>query len=182
MPCPGGRRRSRVMGRTRSQAGSLVGLRSGKFGDDAECKIDSRSDAACGEDITVSHDSPLFVIGADQSQQIDVGPVRRSPTALEQAGRSNAPVHLACPPWRRTNQFADIPQLRIACDDRRRALIVTVIEDATDADVIVWLQFERPDEPFRCRAAALSSPALGTHSTCLGQWHPAAERGGAVRH
>ena len=65
---------------------SLRDLRSGKFGDDAECEVNSRSDAARSEDIAVAHDSRLFVTGADQGQQVDVGPMRRSPTPLQQPG------------------------------------------------------------------------------------------------
>ena len=52
------------------------------------------------------------------------------------------------------DQFRDIAEFRIAGDDRRRALVVAVVEDAADADVVIGLLFDRADQPFRCLAAA----------------------------
>ena len=60
----------------------------GKLGHDAECEVDSRRDTARCEDIAVAHDALLFVTGADQGQQVDLGPMRRRPTPLQQPGRT----------------------------------------------------------------------------------------------
>ncbi len=51
------------------------------------------------------------------------------------------------------NQFGHRAELGIAGDDGRRARIVTVVENAADADVAVALRLERADE-FLCRRAA----------------------------
>ncbi len=52
------------------------------------------------------------------------------------------------------DQFADGAEFRITGNDRRRAHVVAVIENAADADVIVWLHFERADQAFGGLAAA----------------------------
>ena len=64
----------------------LRDLQPGKFGDDTECEVDSRSDATRGEDIAVAHDTRLFVTGANQGQQVDIGPMRCGPAPLQQPG------------------------------------------------------------------------------------------------
>jgi hypothetical protein len=67
----------------------LDGLRdrlAGNLGDRTEAEIDARGDAACGDDVAVSHEPGLLVRGSDKGQEIRVGPVRRGTPSAEQAG------------------------------------------------------------------------------------------------
>ena len=69
----------------------LDGLRNlwpGHFGDDAECEVDARGDAARGEDMAVADDPTLLVTGADQRQQVYIGPMGRSPAPPQQSSRA----------------------------------------------------------------------------------------------
>ena len=72
-------------------------LRPGELGDDGEGEVDARRDAAGGEDVAVADDARLLVAGADQRQQVDVGPVRRGPPPLRNpaAPRRKAPMQTA---------------------------------------------------------------------------------------
>ena len=63
----------------------LRDLRSREFGDDPEREVDSRSDPARGKKILVAHNSSFFVRGANQRQEVHIGPVRRRPTPLQQS-------------------------------------------------------------------------------------------------
>gem|GEM_PF-3928007 len=55
---------------------------------------------------------------------------------------------------RKLDQLVDVAELRITGNDGRRALVVTVIENTADADIVVRLLFERPDQRFGIGAAA----------------------------
>ena len=55
---------------------------------------------------------------------------------------------------RERHQFGNRAELRIAGNDRRRPVILAVVEDAANADVLVRLGREREDQFFRRGAAA----------------------------
>ena len=58
----------------------------GDLGHDAEGEVDPRRHASRREDIAVAHDAPFLVAGADEGQEVDVGPMRRCPATLEKPG------------------------------------------------------------------------------------------------
>jgi hypothetical protein len=52
------------------------------FGDDSKSEINTRGYATCGKQITVFYDSSLFAFGPNEGQEINIGPVGRSPLPL----------------------------------------------------------------------------------------------------
>ena len=52
------------------------------------------------------------------------------------------------------DQFGNGAELGIAGNDRRRALVAAIVEDAADADIVVGLLFDRADQHFGRLAAA----------------------------
>ncbi|BCG96921.1 hypothetical protein MesoLj131a_57850 [Mesorhizobium sp. 131-2-1] len=61
--------------------------------------------------IAISHDASLLVTGADQGQQVDIGPMRGGPTSLQQSGRTKKKSahanrgHILCAPTLTPNEL-----------------------------------------------------------------------------
>jgi len=58
------------------------------FGNDAKPKIDACGHTTRRNDVAIFHRSCVFVCGSDERQKIGIGPVRRSPSPLQQTSHT----------------------------------------------------------------------------------------------
>ena len=77
----GGKWRIRIVFET--ELDRLSDLSAGNLGGDVETKVDSRCDATGGDHVPVFDHAAFLVRGANERQQLGIGPVRRGPAIPE---------------------------------------------------------------------------------------------------